>query len=50
MTAAWAAEIRGLGYGLAVYTVNEPARARELMGFGVQCIISDAPDRILAAV
>jgi glycerophosphoryl diester phosphodiesterase len=50
MTAAWAAEIRGLGYGLAVYTVNEPARARELMAFGVQCIISDAPDRILAAV
>ena len=50
MTAAWAAEIRGLGYGLAVYTVNEPARARELMAFGVQCIISDAPDRVLAAV
>jgi glycerophosphoryl diester phosphodiesterase len=50
MTAAWAAEIRGLGFGLAVYTVNEPARARELMAVGVQCIISDAPDRILAAV
>ena len=50
MTAAWAAEIRALGYGLAIYTVNEPAQARELMGFGVQCIISDAPDRILAAV
>lgn len=50
MTAAWAAEIRALGYGLVVYTVNEPARARELMTFGVQCIISDAPDRILAAL
>jgi glycerophosphoryl diester phosphodiesterase len=50
MTAAWAAEIRGLGYGLAVYTVNEPVRARELMAQGVQCIITDMPDRILAAV
>jgi glycerophosphoryl diester phosphodiesterase len=48
MTPAWAAEIRGLGYGLVVYTVNEPARARELMAMGVQCIISDVPDRILA--
>ena len=39
-----------LGYGLAVYTVNEPARAQELMTQGVQCIITDMPDRILAAV
>src|SRR5262245_52673853 len=50
LTAAWAAEIRGLGYGLVVYTVNEPAKAKQLVDFGVQCIISDAPDRILAGL
>jgi glycerophosphoryl diester phosphodiesterase len=48
MTAAWAAEIRALGYGLVVYTVNDAARAAELRQMGVQCIISDLPDRIAA--
>lgn len=46
LTAAWAAEIRALGYGLAAYTVNDATRARELRGIGVQCIITDAPERI----
>ena len=50
LTAEWAAEIRRLGYGLVAYTVNEAAKAKQLVEFGVQCIISDAPDRILAGI
>lgn len=50
LSAAWAAEIRGAGYGLAAYTVNDGPRARQLKDFGVQCIITDAPDRILATL
>jgi glycerophosphoryl diester phosphodiesterase len=50
LTAEWAAEIRSLGYGLVAYTVNEASRARQLMDIGVQCIISDGPDRIMAGL
>lgn len=50
LTPAWAVEIRGAGYGLAAYTVNDGARARQLKKVGVQCIITDAPDGILAAL
>ncbi len=46
----WAAAIRSSGYGLAVYTVNEPGRARELRDWGANCIITDRPDTILAAL
>jgi glycerophosphoryl diester phosphodiesterase len=49
LTPEWAAAIRQAGYGLAVYTVNEPALATRLAGWGVQCIISDRPDVIAAA-
>jgi len=50
LTAAWAAEVRGAGYGLAAYTVNDSLRARQLRDIGVQCIITDAPDRIRTAL
>ena len=50
LTASWARQIRALGLALAVYTLNDGARARELMGWGVQSIITDQPDTILAAV
>ncbi len=46
LTRQWAAEIRQAGYALAVYTVNDPARASELMAWGVQCLITDRPDAI----
>ena len=46
----WAARIKRLGYGLAVYTVNDPARARRLLGWGVDALITDRPDVILAAL
>ena len=48
LTSDWAAEIKALGFKLAVYTVNDPARARVLFDWGVDCVISDRPDLILA--
>jgi glycerophosphoryl diester phosphodiesterase len=39
--------VKGAGYPLLVYTVNHPSRARELFGWGVDGVISDAPDAIL---
>jgi glycerophosphoryl diester phosphodiesterase len=50
LTPDWAAQIKAAGFGLAVYTVNEPARARVLMGWGVDAIITDRPDAIAAAL
>ena len=46
----WVAEIKAAGYGLLVYTVNDAARAKELIGWGVDGVFTDAPARILAAV
>jgi glycerophosphoryl diester phosphodiesterase len=38
------------GFEVAVFTVNDPARAKRLLARGVDCIITDAPGRILAEV
>ena len=43
---ATAAQVRAAGYGLLVYTVNEPADAQRLSGWGVDCIVTDALDRL----
>ena len=48
LTAPWACAIKAAGYALSVYTINEAAVARALFGMGVDCVITDAPDRILA--
>lgn len=50
LTAPRAVEIRSAGYALGVYTINDGAVARALVGMGVDCIITDAPDVILAAL
>ena len=42
--------IRKAGFGLAVYTVNDPVRALELKAWGVQCLITDRPDAIIEVV
>lgn len=42
--------IREAGYRALAYTINDPARARELLSWGVESIITDYPDRILAAL
>jgi glycerophosphoryl diester phosphodiesterase len=46
----WITEIKAEGYGLLVYTVNDAARARQLIEWGVDGVFTDAPARILAAV
>ena len=49
MTPEWAAEIGRLGYGLAVYTVNDPDVATRLRNWGVDSIITDDPGAMIAA-
>jgi glycerophosphoryl diester phosphodiesterase len=46
LTQALAARIKAQGYGLLCYTVNDPARARELFGWGVDSICTDRIDVI----
>lgn len=41
---------KGAGYRVNTWTVNDPARAVALRDLGVDCIITDKPDVILAAV
>jgi glycerophosphoryl diester phosphodiesterase len=50
LTASRAVEIRKAGYWLGVYTINDADVARALVGMGAQCVITDAPDVILAAL
>lgn len=50
LTAPQAVDIRKAGYALSVYTIDDGAVARALVGMGVDCIITDAPDVILAAL
>lgn len=47
-TPQWIAEVGQAGYGCLVYTVNDPERAVELLGWGANGVFSDAPGRILA--
>ena len=42
--------IKRAGYALAAFTINEPDQARELLAWGVDCIITDRPDVILPAL
>lgn len=50
LTAPWACEIKQAGFALAVYTINDGDVAKALVGMGVDCVITDAPDVILAAL
>ena len=44
LTPALAAAIKAAGYQLLCYTVNDPARAREIMGWGVDSVCTDRLD------
>lgn len=44
------ARIKRAGYLVAVFTVNQERRARQLMQWDVDCLITDAPDRIATAL
>jgi glycerophosphoryl diester phosphodiesterase len=46
LTLSLATSIKNAGYRLLAYTVNEPRRAEELLSWGIDCIITDAIDRI----
>lgn len=46
LTPALAMAIKQAGYGLFCYTVNDPERARELLGWGVDAFCTDRIDRI----
>ena len=50
LTAVQAVAIRKAGYTLSVYTINDGDVARALVGMGVDCVITDAPDVILQAL
>ena len=46
LTESMVAEVRSAGYPLLAFTVNEPARARQLFRWGVASVFSDVPDII----
>jgi glycerophosphoryl diester phosphodiesterase len=50
LTAAGAVAVKRGGYGLAVWTVNDPDEAKALVGMGADCIITDVPDVVLSAL
>ena len=41
-----AAEIHAAGYGILLWTVNEPIEAKRLFRMGADCLVTDALDRI----
>lgn len=43
-------EVRGAGYAVMAYTVNEPARASALFDWGVDAIFTDIPGEMLRQV
>jgi glycerophosphoryl diester phosphodiesterase len=50
LTAPWAREVKQAGFALTVYTINDGALARALVAMGVDCVITDVPDVIIAAL
>jgi glycerophosphoryl diester phosphodiesterase len=50
LTEKRAARIKTAGYGLVSFTINDVAQARTLLGWGVDCIITDVPDAMVAAL
>ena len=46
LTAALVGRVHEQGFRVLCYTPNEPVRIRELLGFGVDTVITDAIDRI----
>ncbi len=50
LTEARVRAVREAGFRPLAYTVNDPARARGLLSWGVESIITDYPERIMAAL
>jgi glycerophosphoryl diester phosphodiesterase len=50
LAAGRAHEVKQAGFALSVYTIDDPALAKALVLMGVDCVITDMPDVILAAL
>ena len=50
LAAPRAREVKQAGFALSVYTIDEPALAQKLVDMGADCVITDKPDVILAAL
>src|SRR5260370_19704087 len=50
LASARAREVKQAGFALSVYTINDATEARALVSMGVDCIITDRPDVIIAAL
>jgi glycerophosphoryl diester phosphodiesterase len=50
LTETWIGEIKAAGMACLTWTVNDPDAAKRLAGWGVDSIITDAPDLIAAAL
>ena len=50
LAAPRAREVKQAGFALSAYTIDDPALARALVAMGVDCVITDKPDVILAAL
>lgn len=50
LTEARVRAVREAGYRVLAYTVNDPIRARALLSWGLESVITDYPDRIFAAI
>jgi glycerophosphoryl diester phosphodiesterase len=48
LTEEKAAAVRGAGYALLCWTVNDAIAARRLLGWGVDCLVTDALRTITA--
>lgn len=46
LAAHQARDVRAAGFGLLCYTVDDPARAAELLSWGVEAICTDRPDLV----
>ena len=42
--------IKKAGFQLLVYTVNDPEEAEKFLGWGVDAVITDFPDRMFGAL
>ncbi len=45
-----AREVKQAGLALSAYTINDPDQAQALVAMGVDCVITDRPDVIIAAL
>ena len=50
LTWEFVGQVKNAGYGVAAFTVNQARRARDLVDCDVDCMITDVPDRIAAAL